>query len=132
MFQKRYIKIGSSTANDIQLSYSGIQPFHAILMQDTSGQVYLSLCVSGAEALLNGKRLTQTTEIFAEDVLQIGENSLAINDLFSWPKVDHKIKKQETENLLADNTVTKSGTSLQLILIYTAIAVLLVLIAFYV
>jgi hypothetical protein len=132
MTTKRYIKIGSDPANDIQLTGPSIQPFHALILQNTSGQVYLSACVAQANILLNTNRLLHTEVLFADDTLQIGETIIDLKSLISWPEQVQKIGKQALVDQNVTEPASKRGLSLQLILIYTAVALLLILMAFYV
>ena len=132
MTTKRYIKIGSAEANDVQIAASKVLPFHALIMQNNDGRVFVSTCAADAEVTINTIQVRQTEEIFSDDQLQIGECAINLDGLVSWPqqalnRADQA--PQETQSTVPD---TKRGLSLQLILIYTAVALLLILMAFYV
>ena len=129
---KRYIKIGSAAANDVQLTDSSVQPFHAQILQNTDGQVYLSTCVADAQVLVNGKQVIQTEEIFSDDQLQIGECAINLDGLVSWPQQALNRAEQALQETQSTDPEAKRGLSLQLILIYAAVALLLILMAFYV
>ncbi len=132
MTSKRYIKIGSAAANDVQLTDSSVQAFHALILQNTDGQVYLSICVADAQVFLNGKQVIQTEEIFADDQLQIGECAINLDGLVSWPQQALNRADQAPQETQSTDPDAKRGLSLQLILIYAAVALLLILMAFYV
>jgi hypothetical protein len=94
--------------------------------------VYLSACVAQANILLNTNRLLHTEALFADDTLQIGETIIDLKSLISWPEQVQKIGKQALVDQNVTEPASKRGLSLQLILIYTAVALLLILMAFYV
>jgi pSer/pThr/pTyr-binding forkhead associated (FHA) protein len=132
MFVKRYIKIGAAAANDIQFADSELLPYHALLLQDSNGAVYFHLCVAEARALLNGNTIDHLVELQAHDHLQIGTTNLAIKDLFDWPVQENTNSTKATKTDTTIESNSKSGLSLQLVVIYTAVALLLILMAFYV
>ena len=132
MFAKRYIKIGAAAANDLQFTDPELLPFHALLLQDSNGTVFFSLCVAEAKALLNGNPVEQIAMLSSEDHLQIGATNLAIKDLFEWPEQQITESINATESGKLTDSSTKRGLSLQLVLIYAAVALLLILMAFYV
>ena len=132
MFAKRYIKIGAAAANDIQFADPELLPYHALLLQDSNGTVYFNLCVAEAKALLNGNAIHHLVELEATDQLQIGTTNLAIKDLFDWPVQENTNSTKATKTVTSIESNSKSGLSLQLVVIYTAVALLLILMAFYV
>ena len=132
MFVKRYIKIGAAAANDIQFADSELLPYHALLLQDSNGAVYFHLCVAEARAMLNGTAVGQLTELHADDHLQIGTTNLAIKDLFDWPLQVAAETVNATDSDAVIESSSKRVLSLQLVVIYAAVALLLILMAFYV
>jgi pSer/pThr/pTyr-binding forkhead associated (FHA) protein len=132
MFAKRYIKIGAAAANDIQFTDPELLPYHALLLQDSNGAVYFHLCVAEARAMLNGTAVGQLTELHADDHLQIGTTNLAIKDLFDWPVQATTDTDNATDSDTGLESSSKRGLSLQLVVIYAAVALLLILMAFYV
>jgi pSer/pThr/pTyr-binding forkhead associated (FHA) protein len=132
MFAKRYIKIGAAAANDIQFTDPELLPYHAILLQDSNGAVYFHLCVAEARAILNGTPVEQLAELHADDHLQIGTTNLAIKDLFDWPVQVTTDTNNATDSDTCLESSSKRGLSLQLVVIYAAVALLLILMAFYV
>lgn len=132
MFAKRYIKIGAAAANDIQFTDPELLPYHAILLQDSNGAVYFHLCVAEARAILNGTPVDQLAELHADDHLQIGTTNLAIKDLFDWPVQVTTDTNNATDSDTGLESSSKRGLSLQLVVIYAAVALLLILMAFYV
>ena len=132
MFAKRYIKIGAAAANDIQFTDPELLPYHAILLQDSNGAVYFHLCVAEARAILNGTPVEQLAELHADDHLQIGTTNLAIKDLFDWPVQVTTDTNNATYSDTGLESSSKRGLSLQLVVIYAAVALLLILMAFYV
>lgn len=132
MTTKRYIKIGSAEANDVQISATKVLPFHALIMQNTDGRVFISTCAADAEVTINKVQLRQTEEIFSEDQLQIGECAIHLDGLVSWPQQALNIADQAPQDTQSTVPDTKRGLSIQLILIYAAVALLLILMAFYV
>ncbi|MEN9941824.1 MAG: Inner rane component of cytoplasmic domain [Bacteroidota bacterium] len=132
MFAKRYIKIGAAAANDIQFTDPELLPYHAILLQDSNGAVYFHLCVAEARAILNGTPVEQLAELHADDHLQIGTTNLAIKDLFDWPVQVTTDTNNATDSDTGLESSSKRGLSLQLVVIYAAVALLLILMAFYV
>jgi pSer/pThr/pTyr-binding forkhead associated (FHA) protein len=132
MFAKRYIKIGAAPANDIQFADPELLPYHALLLQDSNGTVYFNLCVAEARALLNGTAVEQLVELDADDHLQIGTTNLAIKDLFDWPVQVTTDTNNATDSDTGLESSSIRGLSLQLVVIYAAVALLLILMAFYV
>ncbi|MEN9422357.1 MAG: Inner rane component of cytoplasmic domain [Bacteroidota bacterium] len=132
MFAKRYIKIGAAAANDIQFTDPELLPYHALLLQDSNGAVYFHLCVAEARAILNGTPVDQLAELHADDHLQIGTTNLAIKDLFDWPVQVTTDTNNATDSDTGLESSSKRGLSLQLVVIYAAVALLLILMAFYV
>ena len=132
MFAKRYIKIGAAAANDIQFTDPELLPYHALLLQDSNGSVYFHLCVAEARAILNGAAVEQLAELHADDHLQIGTTNLAIKDLFDWPVQATTDTDKATDSDTGLEPSSKRGLSLQLVVIYAAVALLLILMAFYV
>ncbi|MEY2651458.1 MAG: FHA domain-containing protein [Crocinitomicaceae bacterium] len=132
MFAKRYIKIGAAAANDIQFTDPELLPYHALLLQDSNGAVYFHLCVAEARAILNGTPVEQLAELHADDHLQIGTTNLAIKDLFDWPVQVTTDTNNATDSDTGLESSSKRGLSLQLVVIYAAVALLLILMAFYV
>lgn len=132
MFVKRYIKIGAAAANDIQFADSELLPYHALLLQDSNGAVYFHLCVAEARALLNGNTIDHLVVLQAHDHLQIGTTNLAIKDLFDWPVQVAAETVNATDSDAVIESSSKRGLSLQLVVIYAAVALLLILMAFYV
>lgn len=132
MFAKRYIKIGAAAANDIQFTDPELLPYHALLLQDSNGAVYFHLCVAEARAILNGTPVEQLAELHADDHLQIGTTNLAIKDLFDWPVQATTDTNNATDSDTGLESSSKRGLSLQLVVIYAAVALLLILMAFYV
>ena len=132
MFAKRYIKIGAAAANDIQFADPELLPYHALLLQDSNGTVYFNLCVAEAKALLNGNAIHHLVELEATDQLQIGTTNLAIKDLFDWPVQVAAETVNATDSDAVIESSSKRGLSLQLVVIYAAVALLLILMAFYV
>jgi len=132
MFAKRYIKIGAAAANDIQFTDPELLPYHALLLQDSNGAVYFHLCVAEAKAILNGTAIEQLTELHADDHLQIGATNLAIKDLFDWPVQVAAETVNATDSDAVIESSSKRCLSLQLVVIYAAVALLLILMAFYV
>jgi hypothetical protein len=132
MFAKRYIKIGAAAANDIQFTDPELLPYHALLLQDSNGAVYFHLCVAEARALLNGNTIDHLVELQAHDHLQIGTTNLAIKDLFDWPVQVAAETVNATDSDAVIESSSKRGLSLQLVVIYAAVALLLILMAFYV
>lgn len=132
MFAKRYIKIGAAAANDIQFTDPELLPYHALLLQDSNGAVYFHLCVAEARAMLNGTPVEQLAELHADDHLQIGTTNLAIKDLFDWPVQVTTDTNNATDSDTGLESSSKRGLSLQLVVIYAAVALLLILMAFYV
>jgi pSer/pThr/pTyr-binding forkhead associated (FHA) protein len=132
MFAKRYIKIGAAAANDIQFTDPELLPYHALLLQDSNGAVYFHLCVAEARAILNGTPVDQLAELHADDHLQIGTTNLAIKDLFDWPVQVTTDTNNATDSDAGLESSSKRGLSLQLVVIYAAVALLLILMAFYV
>lgn len=132
MFAKRYIKIGAAAANDIQFTDPELLPYHALLLQDSNGAVYFHLCVAESRAILNGTPVEQLAELHADDHLQIGTTNLAIKDLFDWPVQVTTDTNNATDSDTGLESSSKRGLSLQLVVIYAAVALLLILMAFYV
>jgi pSer/pThr/pTyr-binding forkhead associated (FHA) protein len=132
MFAKRYIKIGAAAANDIQFTDPELLPYHALLLQDSNGSVYFHLCVAEARAMLNGTPVEQLAELHADDHVQIGTTNLAIKDLFDWPVQVTTDTNNATDSDTGLESSSKRGLSLQLVVIYAAVALLLILMAFYV
>ena len=132
MFAKRYIKIGAAAANDIQFTDPELLPYHALLLQDSNGAVYFHLCVAEARAILNGTPVEQLAELHADDHLQIGTTNLAIKDLFDWPVQVTTDTNNATDSDTGLESSSKRGLSLQLVVIYAAVALLLILMDFYV
>lgn len=132
MTTKRYIKIGSAEANDVQIAASKVLPFHALIMQNNDGRVFVSTCAADAEVTINTVQVRQTEEIFSDDQLQIGECAINLDGLVSWPQQALNRADQAPQETQSKDPDTKRGLSLQLILIYTAVALLLILMAFYV
>jgi pSer/pThr/pTyr-binding forkhead associated (FHA) protein len=132
MFAKRYIKIGAAPANDIQFADPELLPYHALLLQDSNGAVYFNLCVAEARAILNGTPVEQLAELHADDHLQIGTTNLAIKDLFDWPMQVTTDTNNAPDSDTGLESSSKRGLSLQLVVIYAAVALLLILMAFYV
>lgn len=132
MFAKRYIKIGAEAANDIQFTDPELLPYHALLLQDSNGSVYFHLCVAEARAMLNGTPVEQLAELHADDHVQIGTTNLAIKDLFDWPVQVTTDTNNATDSDTGLESSSKRGLSLQLVVIYAAVALLLILMAFYV
>ncbi len=132
MFAKRYVKIGAAAANDIQFTDPELLPYHALLLQDSNGAVYFHLCVAEAKAMLNGTAIEQLAELHADDHLQIGATNLAIKDLFDWPVQATTDTRKATDSDTGLESSSKRGLSLQLVVIYAAVALLLILMAFYV
>lgn len=132
MFAKRYIKIGAAPANDIQFADPELLPYHALLLQDSNGAVYFNLCVAEARAILNGTPVEQLAELHADDHLQIGTTNLAIKDLFDWPMQVTTDTNNAPDSDAGLESSSKRGLSLQLVVIYAAVALLLILMAFYV
>ena len=132
MFAKRYIKIGAAAANDLQFTDPELLPFHALLLQDSNGTVFFSLCVAEAKAILNGNPVEQIAMLSSEDHLQIGATNLAIKDLFDWPVQVTTDTNNATDSDTGLESSSKRGLSLELVVIYAAVALLLILMAFYV
>ena len=132
MFAKRYIKIGAAAANDIQFTDPELLPYNALLLQDSNGSVYFHLCVAEAKAILNGTAVEQLAELHADDHLQIGTTNLAIKDLFDWPVQVTTDADKATDSDTCLESSSKRGLSVQLVVIYAAVALLLILMAFYV
>lgn len=132
MFAKRYIKIGAAAANDIQFTDPELLPYHALLLQDSNGSVYFHLCVAEARAMLNGTPVEQLAELHADDHVQIGTTNLAIKDLFDWPVQVTTDTNNATDSDTGLESSSKRGLSLELVVIYAAVALLLILMAFYV
>lgn len=132
MTSKRYIKIGSDTANDLILMDAAVLPFHALVLQTTDGCVYLSSCVADAQVSINGIPVLQTQEIFSDDQLLIGESAIILDGLIFWPEQALNRSSQTPNEAESADPDAKRGLSLQLIFIYAAVALLLILMAFYV
>ncbi|MFM8596064.1 MAG: FHA domain-containing protein [Flavobacteriales bacterium] len=132
MFAKTYVKIGSAQANDVVFSGASVLPFHAQLMQFSDGCVYINPSVAGAQVLLNGEQVLNTTQVLAQDQLQIDEFTLDLQSLFSWPIATTSSSADTATEADTAQPESKHGLSLQLIVIYAAVALLLILMAFYV
>jgi hypothetical protein len=102
----RYFSIGSDPQNDLQFATTECVPFHLLLGQDQSGNVWVASRTAGAFYQLNGQLGTQTMALEAGDELSIAQKEAAE-------------EKQK-------------GLRFQLIFIYIAIALLLFLMAFYI
>ena len=124
----RYYSIGSDPQNDLQFEAALCVPFHLLLCQDRNGSVWVSSRTAQARYHLNGHSATQTRILEAGDELFVGPSHIDWMHIFGISPAE--IVAREVLNKAADEK--QKGLSLQLILIYIAIAVILFLMAFYI
>ena len=124
----RYFSIGSDPQNELQLATTECVPFHLLLGQDQSGNIWVASRTAGAFYQLNGQLATQTMALEAGDELAIGPNRIDWMSIFDISPAEIVVKatqhKEEEEK--------QKGLRFQLIFIYIAIALLIFLMAFYI
>jgi|688.fasta_scaffold435960_2 hypothetical protein len=124
----RYFSIGSDPQNELQLSTTECAPFHLLLGQDQSGNVWVASRTAGAFYQLNGQLGTQTIALEAGDELSIGPNRIDWMQVFGISPAE--IVAREAQKEVAEEK--QKGLRFQLIFIYIAIALLIFLMAFYI
>jgi hypothetical protein len=124
----RYFSIGSDPQNELQLATTDCVPFHLLLGQDQSGNIWVASRTAGAFYQLNGQLATHTMALEAGDELAIGAYPIDWMSIFDISPAEIVVKatqhKEEEEK--------QKGLRFQLIFIYIAIALLIFLMAFYI
>lgn len=124
----RYFSIGSDPQNELQLATTECVPFHLLLGQDQSGNIWVASRTAGAYYELNGQVSSQTTALEVGDKLAIGAYPIDWMSIFDISPAEIVVKatqhKEEEEK--------QKGLRFQLIFIYLAIALLVFLMAFYI
>ena len=124
----RYFSIGSDPQNELQLATAECVPFHLLLGQDQSGNVWVASRTAGAFYQLNGQLATKTLALEAGDELSIGSNRIDWMQVFGISPTE--IVEREAQKEVAEEK--QKGLRFQLIFIYIAIALLIFLMAFYI
>lgn len=128
MNERKYFSIGSDPNNDLQLVASDINPFQLLLYRNEAGQVFVSARSSGASFQINDEEHTALYSLQAQDKLALAGHFI------DW-KAIYDISQEEIQEVEQTQTKvfeTEKQLKIQLILIYTAIAALLLLMAFYI
>lgn len=171
MIEKRILTIGSASSNEVCLENEQIAPFHAVILQDSTGLIFLSQAAPNARVLLNGELIKGVCVLATTDQIQFGSSA------FEWqPYFDISIEVAQSDLVESNNSPSASlesnslevpsavtsentekpvtekykpsfaafknsklssqnlikGLNLQLVLIYAAVLILLILMAFYV
>lgn len=128
MHTRKYFSIGADTHNDLQLAAPDFKPFHLLLHRDEAGQVLVSTRAPGALFSINDEECKALYSLGPQDRLTIASQVIDWKSIFEISQEDIKVVEQmQTKAIETDKRL-----QIQLILIYTAIAALLILMAFYI
>jgi len=128
MNARKYFSIGSDPTNELQLAGVGIQPFHLFLHKDAAGQVFASSRAPGALFSINNQAHTELYCLQAQDSLTLAGHLIDWKAIFEISQEEiQEVEQTKTQAFEADKRL-----KMQLILIYTAVAALLILMVFYI
>lgn len=128
MNARKYFSIGADPNNDLQLEGPGVKSFHLFLYKEDAGQVFVSARAPGALFTINNAAHKELYILETQDQLALAGH------LIDW-KAIFEISQEEiqvVEQTQTEASETDKRLKIQLLLIYTAIAALLILMAFYI
>jgi len=128
MNTRKYFSIGSNPNNDLQLEGAGINPFHLFLYKDAVGQVFVSTRAPGTLFTINNAAHKELYILETQDQLALAGHLIDWKAIFEISQEEIQVVKQTQTKAFE----TDKRLKIQLILIYTAIAALLILMAFYI
>lgn len=152
MESKIYWSIGSDAKNDSQIIAPGVAPFHILLLKDEMGRVFVCPRMSNAKFRSNGIEYNLVKELSPSCNLEIAHQSIDWRKIFKLPPIEfiaqtpneaesqspndaqgqEQIPNSEQNSLSEEKSNKVKGINLQLVLIYTLIALMLFLLAFYI
>lgn len=128
MDTRKYFAIGSDPHNDMQLDAPDIKPFHVLLYKAEAGQVFVSTRAPGALFRINDQIHSEFYSLDPHDKLELAGHFIDWKAIFEISQEEIQV----VEQLQTKAIETDKRLQIQLILIYAAIAVLLILMAFYI
>lgn len=157
MEPKIYWSIGSDAKNDSQIIAPGVSPFHILLLKDEMGRVFVCPRISNAKFRSNGIEYNLVKELSPSCNLEIANQNIDWRKIFKLPQIEiadktpfsaqskgsahsqdqeregpEQIPNSEQAQPSAEKSNKVKGINLQLVLIYTFIALMLFLLAFYI
>ena len=124
----RYFSIGSHPSNALQLADDKSAPFHALLYNDGRGHILVANRASQHQLFVNGAPHKGLVELHAGDQLSIDAQAIDWMQIFGV-KPEERIELEVKEQ---NNISVQRGMRVQLVLIYVAVAIMLILLAVYI
>ncbi len=128
MHTRKYFSIGADPHNDLQLAAPDIKPFHLLLHRDEAGQVLVSTRAPGALFSINDEECKALYSLGPQDRLALASQVIDWKAIFEISQEEIEV----VEQMQSKAVETDKSLQIQLILIYAAIAALLILMAFYI
>ena len=126
----KIVRVGSGMQNDFVMTNPGVEPSHAEFYVDFSENVYLTDSGTRSGTFVNGQRISSTIILKEGDRVSLGGN------MFDWANVVKRIptktersKKATTSKKTAVKSAPKLSENVQLLLIWGAIVLFILVLS---